>query len=139
VTEFKNQVPNYFDLDLTFELAKAQFIRGDWFTSMKTFHMLDYESKGSRSRFVSSSQDRWMEKGGVASKILTGSITKMPNITEKGEIRCIEPLIPFPIPLRNVNLVYLKEDSSSKADPEKVTFEILFNMRGPEASNVKQR
>jgi hypothetical protein len=41
--------------------------------------------------------------------------------------------------LRNVNLVYLKEDSSSKADPEKVTFEILFNMRGPEASNVKQR
>jgi hypothetical protein len=139
ITQFTNQIQNFFDLDLTFELAKAQFIKGDWSTAMKTFYALSHESKGSRSRFLSSTQDRWMEKGGLNPKILTGSIAKMPTITEKGEIICIEPIIPFPIPLRHFNLIYLKQNTSLNRDSEKVTFEILFNMRGPEASNVKQR
>jgi hypothetical protein len=146
LTEFRNRVPNYFDLDLTFELAKAQFARGEWDTASKTFYELGYKSRGSRSRYSSTNLERWMEKDGITPKLLTGKITKMPTVIEKGEIMCIDPLIPYPISLRYKDLGFMTENTgnnsaelNNSADLGKITFEIMFTMRGPEASSIKQR
>jgi hypothetical protein len=121
-----------YDLQLAFELAKLQFMNEEWTMSRDTFKELRLKSRGYRNRLIPSAKDRWFEKG--KAKVFSGTIVKPPTIEEWGELRSNDPLIPVFIPVIRKQMNY---ERYSKHD--KVTFEIVFNMVGHQASNVKQR
>lgn len=129
---FKIHSEQYFDLGLTFEMAKLQFIKGEWDLSKITFDELRKQSRGFKYRLIPSSSDRWLEKG--KPRKCQGIIVKPPTLEEWGFLRSHEPAISYRIPVWHKAMSY---ERYSKGD--RVTFEIVFNMVGPQASNVLQR
>lgn len=125
----------FFDIQLMFELTKIRFMKGYWIASKRIFDELSRKSKGYSLRLIPGSMaDRWFEKG--RPKELTGIVEKIPVPTYEqwGEIVSIEPEIPYPIPVRYRDMQYERYNRK-----DIVTFEIVFNMTGPQASNVKQK
>jgi len=131
-TLMEYRIGSKFDLKLAFELAKIQFIRGEWDNSDQTFKDLRLKSKGYRNRLLPSAKDRWQENG--KAKVFRGILEKAPTIEEWGVLRSNDPPIPRPIPVENRFMNY---ERFSRGD--KVTFEIIFNMVGPQGSEVKLR
>ena len=121
-----------FDLKLDLELARLQFIRGEWAVSRISFRELGRKSKGYRQRLIPLETDRWIAYG--EPKRLLGVIVNRPTFEEWGALRSNKPVIPHLIRVRYQDMKfggYLKD--------QRVSFEIVFNMLGPQASNVKPR
>lgn len=131
-TLMQYQKGSSFDLQLAFELAKLQFIKQEWALSNVTFGELRQKSRGYRNRLIPSPRDRWFEKG--KPKKLSGIIVKPPTVEEWGELRSNDPPIPS---LIRVEHRFIKYERYVRRD--KVWFEIVFNMTGPQASEVTQR
>jgi GTPase SAR1 family protein len=123
--------PKY-DLQLAFELAKTEFIKGDWELADEHFRELRQKSKGYRNRLIPSVGDRWIENG--KPKIFHGTIAKAPTIEEWGLLRSNAPPITRLIPVEHRFMMY-----EHYAKDDKIAFEIVFNMVGPQASEVKLR
>lgn len=122
----------YFDFQLTFELAKIRFMKEYWNSSKKIFDELSKKSKGYSLRLIPGAMtDRWFE--GNHPKKLIGTLEKIPvpAYEQWGQIISISPEIPYPIPVRYRDIQYERY-----ARKDIVKFEIVFNMTGPQASNV---
>lgn len=122
-----------YDVELSFELAKENYMSGRVKESYELFRQLSINAKNHPRRLVPrDKQDRWIEDG--RPRRLTGTITIAPTEDRYGRIQ-----ITFPMEYRGV-LVVRKRDVQFK-DPrigDRVTFEIVFNMLGPEASKVRR-
>jgi hypothetical protein len=130
LAQYKNG-PNY-DLRMAFELAKIEFMEGEYGKADEDFQKLRLKSKGYRDRLIPSSRDRWMEKS--TPKIFKGIIVKAPTFEEWGLLRSNDPSIPRLIP---VHYRFIQFERCAKN--QRVSFEIVFNMVGPQASEVKSR
>jgi tetratricopeptide (TPR) repeat protein len=132
LTMYRQVSDRTYDLQLAFELAKLQFVSEEWEPSKSTFSELKSKSKGYRNRLIPSPRDRWLENG--KPKVFLGVIARPPTIEEWGELRSTVPPIPVLIPVDHKQMGYERWSKD-----ERVAFEIVFNMVGPQASNVKER
>lgn len=119
-----------FDVDLSFELAMELFKSGDYKSAMKLFHELEERTKNNPNRLTPLTENRWVEHG--RPKEFLGFIEEAPRFGKYGKIHCTT-LDSFygTISIR-------PQDIGPLFGGERVAFEIIFNMSGPQASNVRK-
>lgn len=124
---YQRQRDRFFDVELAYELARLHFIKQEWALATRSFRELKSKSKGYRYRL--NARDRWIQNG--MPKKFSGIIQTPPTFEHWGTLRSMKPSIPSAIPVRHQDMDYEKY---AKRDP--IKFEIVFNMAGPQASNV---
>lgn len=123
--------PRRFDVELTFELAMERFKAEDFATSMKLFHELDQRTNNHPMRLTPSKYNRWLEKG--YPKEFYGVIVEAPRFGRYGKVECTS-LSGFrgTLPVRPQDVEF------PCTGGERVAFNIIFNMVGPQASRVRR-
>lgn len=118
-----------FDVTLTFELAMQKYADGDPIGGDRLFKTLGERARNHPMYLTPSEENRWKESG--RPRTFTGTLIEVPaGPRDWGRIDC--PNFPRPMPVRRKELMW--------ADPqggERVSFEIIFNMAGPQASRVR--
>jgi tetratricopeptide (TPR) repeat protein len=122
-----------YDVELSFELAKETYMEGKVREARLLFKELGRRAENYPRKLIPREQeDRWIEAG--TAKRLTGTIVKLPTSELYGRIQTS-----FPQP-HGDTLVVRKPDLQY-ANPrvgDRVNFEIVFNMLGPEVSRVRR-
>jgi hypothetical protein len=124
-----------FDIELSFELAKETYISGRVVEARALFRRLGFKAAHHPRRLIPRDpQDRWIEKGKPMR--LTGTLVKVPTEDRYGTVYTT-----FPAPFTDY-LVVRERDIQFKEPPphrgERVSYEVMFNMLGPEASRVRR-
>jgi hypothetical protein len=124
-----------FDIELSFELAKETYISGRIQEARVLFRQLGFKAVHHPRRLIPRDpQDRWVEKGKPVR--LTGTLVNVPTEDRYGKV-CTT----FPSNFKDY-LVVRERDIQFKEPPphrgERVTYEVMFNMLGPEASRVRR-
>ena len=120
-----------FDVELSFELAMERFKNEDFRTAMRLFRELEERTKNHPHRLTQKPENRWMEKG--RPKEFLGVIVDPPRFGKYGTIECTSlPTFRGTMPARaqDIDFPYI--------GGEKVSFAIIFNMVGPQASRVRK-
>jgi len=121
-----------FDLFLLYELAKMTFKQERWEESKDLFKELKGYVTNYKYRLIPRAGDRWIEKN--ISKKLIGEISECPYKSNWGQIKSLEPAIPYLILLPRKQILF-----RPCVPKKRVSFEIIFNMTGPQASNVNEK
>jgi len=123
-----------YDIELSFELAKEIYMSGRVRESRSLFRELYGKARNHPRRLIIRDfEDRWREAG--KPKRLTGTIIIVPTEDRYGSIETTFPTI------HRDTIVVRKKDLQFK-DPkvgDRVDYEMVFNMFGPEASRVRRR
>lgn len=120
-----------FDVPLSFALAIETFKKGDFKTAIHLFEELNERTKYHPKRLTQSPENRWMEKGNP--KEFLGNVIEPPTYGKYGKIECSS------LPGFERTLEFgLKDAEASFHGGEKVSFSIIFNMVGPQASRVRK-
>ena len=122
-----------YDLELSFELAKQTYMDGRIPEAKSMFGLLFRRSQHHPRRLIPREpEDRWFEKEGP--KRFYGTITQIPTENRYGRIRTTNPpQFDDLIAVRFVDTRYLYPKVG-----DRVSYEIVFNMLGPEASKVRE-
>jgi hypothetical protein len=122
-----------YDVELSFELAKETYIEGKIREARLLFKELGRRAENHPRKLIPREQeDRWIEAGNA--KRLTGTIVRLPIGDSYGRIQTT-----FPQPYGD-SLIVRKPDLQY-ANPQvgdRVNYEIVFNMLGPEVSRVRR-
>ena len=121
-----------YDIELSFELAKELYMLSRIREARREFKKL-YRKAAHHPRRVIPRQpeDRWMEKGNPLR--LRGTITKAPTEDRYGYVATT-----FPQTFRDAMVVRKKDiQYEDFKEGDRVTYEVIFNMYGPEASRVR--
>lgn len=122
-----------YDIELSFELAKEIYMLGRIGEAKAMFRRLFSNARHHPRRYIPRDPlDRWIEKG--APVRLTGTISQAPTEERYGYVRTT-----FPTTHRDSVAVRFRDirfENPRKGD--RVSYEIIFNMRGPEASKVRE-
>jgi len=123
-----------YDIELSFELAKETYMSGRIQEAKRLFKTLFLRASNHPRRLIPREpEDRWIE-GGTPMR-LTGTITKVPTEDRYGAIETT-----FPAPFRGSMVVRERDIQFENAKVgDRVTYEVVFNMQGPEASRVRWR
>jgi len=121
-----------YDIELSFELAKETYMSGGVGEARKKFRRLYQRARHHPRRLIPRKRvDRWIEKERPVR--LRGTITKVPEEDRYGYLQTT-----FPEIFRDVIVVRKKDieyDNFKVGD--RVSYEVIFNMYGPEASAVR--
>lgn len=131
---------NYFDLqhelydiELSFELAKETYILGRIPEARSIFRTLFMNSRHHPRRYIPREPfDRWITDGKPMR--LHGTIVDLPTREKYGRIRTT-----FPNTHKDfvaVRFIDIQYDRAMVGD--RVSYELVFNMRGPEASRIRK-
>ena len=122
-----------YDVELSFELAKETYMEGKVREARLLFKELGRRAENHPRKLIPREQeDRWIENGNA--KRLTGTIIKLPTSELYGRIHTN-----FPQPYGDTLVV--RRPDLQYASPrvgDRVNFEIVFNMLGPEVSRVRR-
>ena len=122
-----------YDVELSFEMAKETYIEGKVREAKLLFKELGRRAENHPRKLIPREQeDRWFEVGNA--KRLTGTIVKLPTRELYGRIQTN-----FPQP--HGDSLVVREPDLQYANPrvgDRVNFEIVFNMLGPEVSRVRR-
>ena len=125
------RLDNTYDIALEFELAILAFKQENYDASYNLFQQLYSRSKSHLHRVTPTERNRWMEDR--KPKEFKGEIVQLPQGREYGKISC------FSLPKYNHSIDVRKEDIEFECKGrEKVIFNIIFNMKGPQASRVRR-
>lgn len=120
-----------FDVMLTFELAIVSFKLEDYSQSIALFRELSKRTKYNPLRVSQIEKNRWLEKG--KPKEFYGNLIVPPTTKEYGSIECTS------LPNYKNYLTVRKEDIEFEyKEQDRVTFNIIFNMSGPQASRIRK-
>lgn len=122
-----------YDVELSFELAKETYIEGNVREAKALFRELGRKAENHPRKLIPRDpEDRWIEGG--SAKRLNGTIMKLPTADLYGRIQTTFPQIyRDPLILRKQDLQYANPKVG-----DRVSYEIIFNMLGPEASRVRK-
>jgi hypothetical protein len=121
-----------YDIELSFELAKETYMAGRVEEARSLFKTLFVNARHHKRRLIIRDPvDRWMEGG--APKRLDGTFVQLPTESRYGFVVTTYP------PMYKDRIVVRKKDVQieSPRPHQPVTYEIVFNMYGPEASKVR--
>ena len=120
-----------FDVPLSFELAMTTFKSGDTRTALHLFKELDERTKDHPMRLTQDPENRWTEKGEL--KEFFGTLIEVPTFGKYGKIECTSlPGFRGPISVRKQDI------EGTFHGGERVSFGIIFNMVGPQATRVRR-
>lgn len=121
-----------YDIELAFELAKQTYMDGRIGEARAMFGLLFRKARHHpRKLSPRDPEDRWFEKEGP--KRFYGTIERLPTLTNYGRITTTNPPQFYDlVPVRFVDIRYLNPKVG-----DRVSYEIVFNMLGPEASRVR--
>ena len=120
-----------YDIELSFELAKETYILGRIAEARRKFRTLYRRASHHPRRLIPREEDRWMEKGRPVR--LKGTITKVPTEDRYGLVQTT-----FPETFEDTMVVRKKDIQYQNVKAgDRVSYEVIFNMRGPEASRVR--
>ncbi|MHA1409504.1 MAG: SIR2 family protein [Candidatus Odinarchaeia archaeon] len=122
-----------YDIELSFELAKVTYMSGDIREARMLFNELFNNAKNHPRRFIPRvNLDRWFDEG--IPKRAIGTITDIPKFKSYGRV---ETNIPN---THRDNMIVRMQDIeySNPQIGDRVSYEIIFNMKGPEASKVRK-
>ena len=119
-----------FDIPLSLELAMELFADGKLTKSRYVFAQLDERTKKHPHHFIPKKENRLLD--GDKPKVFIGILTDIPDGARYGRVSCTE-LSGWQggVPVRSRDL------SFSARGGEKVSFTIIFDMVGPQASQVR--
>lgn len=120
-----------YDVELSFQLAKELYMIGRIKEARRTFRTLFRKARHHPRRLRIRPEDRWMEKGKPVR--LRGTVTKVPTDDRYGSLETTFPrmfLDYMVIRKRDIQMEGVKVG-------DRVSYEIVFNMLGPEASKVR--
>ena len=122
-----------YDVELSFELAKETYMNGNVRLARTKFREVSRKSENNpRLLTHREPEDRWYE--GTTPKRLTGTLIKAPTFDLHGKIRTNFPqAFEDQLIVRRQDLQY---DNPMIGD--RVSYEIIFNMLGPEASRIRK-
>jgi hypothetical protein len=123
-----------FDIDLSFELAKETYVSGQVREARELFKKLGFKAKHHPRRLIPREEDRWYAKGQPVR--LTGTLVKVPTENRYGQVYTA-----FPTNFNDYLVVRERDIQFTEPPPrrgERVTYEVIFNMLGPEASRVRR-
>lgn len=121
-----------YDVELSFELAKETYIEGRVQEAKVLFRELARRAENNPRKLIPREEDRWIESG--KPKRITGTLVRQPTTELYGRIQTT-----FPQPYKDL-LVVRKQDIhyANPMQGDRVNYEIVFNMLGPEASRVRR-
>jgi hypothetical protein len=124
-----------YDVELSFESAKETYMAGDIVEAKKLFRDLSKKAANHPRKLIPREpEDRWIEKG--KPKRLNGTITKLPTENLYGSVQTTFPrTFADSLIVRKPDLRYAVPSPSVG---DRVSYEIVFNMLGPEASKVNR-
>jgi tetratricopeptide (TPR) repeat protein len=122
-----------YDIELSFELAKETYMSGRVPEARTLFREVYAKARNHPRRVtIRDKMDRWFEGG--KPKRLTGTVVRVPTEDRYGLVQTT-----FPTVLRD-NLEVRRKDVE-RLDMklgERISYEVVFNMFGPEASRVRR-
>ena len=119
-----------FDVTLTFELAMQKYFDGDMNGGNRLFAALGDRARDYPGFLTPEEENRWKDPTG-APKMFRGTLLEVPSDQRSwGKIE--SPGFPRPLLVRKRELQW-----SYPQGQERVSFEIIFNMAGPQASRVR--
>jgi GTPase SAR1 family protein len=121
---------NKFDVVLGFELAKHTFKSGNFSYAQKLFNEIDNRTKRNPNRLKALKENRWIEKSIV--KEFQGILRVPPHMAKYGMIECTS-LSSVKIQVRSQDIEFQYPRGG-----ERVAFNIIFRMVGPQASRVRK-
>jgi hypothetical protein len=122
-----------YDVELSFELAKETYVEGRIGEARRMFSSLFTNTHQHPRRLIPRDiEDRWIEEG--KPKRLSGTIMKIPTENRYGLVQTT-----FPSTLKD-RVAVRRRDLQFKDVKigDRVTYEVVFNMLGPEASRVRK-
>ena len=124
-----------FDIELSFELAKETYMSGKIGEARFLFNTLFSKAKHHPRRYIPRETiDRWVVNG--APMRINGTIVRAPTEDRYGLLRTTFPAT------HSDNLVVRLKDMQYDVPPprigDRVSYELVFNMRGPEASRIRR-
>ena len=122
-----------YDITLSFELAKEEYMSGKVRDGRRMFRDLFTRAKHHPRRLIPRDpEDRWIEQG--RPKRLTGTIKTAPTEERYGYVETT-----FPTNRKDALVIRRKDLQFQNPRPgDRVSYEIVFNMLGPEASRVRK-
>ncbi|MCW4025688.1 MAG: SIR2 family protein [Candidatus Bathyarchaeota archaeon] len=120
-----------FDVPLSFELAMCTFKNSDYKTASALFKELEERTKDHPMRLTQSPENRWNERGEL--KEILGILIDPPTYGKYGKIECTS-LHGYRGPLQ----VRRQDIEGTFHGGERVSFGIIFNMVGPQATRVRR-
>jgi hypothetical protein len=129
VADYEGVSARKFDVTLAFELAMQKYLDGNPRAGDALFAELGNRARDYPRFSTPVEENRWKEGG--QPKIFKGILTEVPlGPRDWGRIDC--PNFPRPIPARRNELQWIDPQPG-----QRVNFEIIFNMAGPQASKVR--
>jgi len=121
------------DIELSFELAKETYMLGRIKEAMRKFKTLYKKASHHPRRLrIRDPEDRWIEKGKPVR--LKGTITEAPTHDRYGYIQTT-----FPMTHKDTMVVRRKDIQYGNVRVgDRVSYEVVFNMYGPEASRTRR-
>ena len=121
-----------YDIELSFELAKETYMLGRIREARWRFRTLYRKASHHPRRLIPRDpEDRWLEKGKPVR--LRGTITKVPTEDRYGYVQTT-----FPETFKGTMVVRKKDIQYENVKAgDRVSYEVIFNMYGPEASRVR--
>ncbi len=126
-------IADKYDVELSFELAKETYMSGNVRLSRVKFRELSRKSENNPRLLIHNEpEDRWYE--GANAKRLSGTLIKVPTFDIHGRIRTNFPQM-------FEDLLIVRRQDLQYGNPmigDRVSYEVIFNMIGPEASRVRK-
>ena len=121
-----------YDIELSFELAKEMYMLGRIQEARNEFKKLFKKARHHPRRVIPRDpEDRWIEKGNPVR--LRGTIMKVPTEDSYGYVQTT-----FPDTFKGAMVIRKKDIQYENAkEGDRVSYEVIFNMIGPEASRVR--
>ncbi|MCL5877549.1 MAG: SIR2 family protein [Candidatus Bathyarchaeota archaeon] len=133
IDDYAAIAPEKFDIQLAFELSKETYADGNVREAKIKFRELTRKAENHPSLLTHREpEDRWYN--GANPQRLSGTITKLPTTDLHGKIKTTFPQI-------YEDLLVVRKQDLQYDNPrvgDRVSYEIIFNMLGPEASRVRK-
>jgi tetratricopeptide (TPR) repeat protein len=130
--DYEAQKNGKYDIELSFELAKETYMAGRIREARTLFKELSFKSAHHPRRLIPREKDRWTQQGKAVR--LTGTLVELPADDRRyGSVYTTYPLA-------YKDRVVVRAQDIKTLNPyvgQRMTYEIIFNMLGPEASRLR--
>jgi hypothetical protein len=129
-TDYETVAERKFDVTMTFELTMQRYFDGNIPGVNELFRVLRDRARDYPGFLTPEEENRWRDPTG-APKMFRGTLVEV-SLDPRSWGKTGSPGFPRPLPVRRPELLW-----SSPQGLERVSFEIILNMAGPQASKVR--